>query len=220
MLFNHQVMSNSLWCHGLQHARLPCPSPSPGVCPSSCPLNWWCHPTISFFVALFSFWLQSFPARGSFPVSQLFESGGQSIGASASASFLPKSIQGWFPLRLTDLISLLSRGPSESSPTLQFESINSLALCLFYCLVLTSIHDSWKDHSFDYKDLCQQVMSLLFNMPSRFVMAFFPRGRHRLISCLQSPSSVILEPKKRKSVTAFIFPLTFAMKWWGRILWA
>ena len=111
LLFSHQVLSDSLQPHGLQHARLPCPSPSPGVCPSSRLLNWWCHPTISSSIALFSFCLQSFPASGSFPMSRLLASGGQSIGASASV--LPVNIQGWFPLRLTGLISLLSKGLSS-----------------------------------------------------------------------------------------------------------
>ena len=98
--------------HGLQHARLPCPSLSPGVCWDSCPLSQWCHPVISASVALFSC-LQSFPASGSFPVSQLLASGGQSIGASASASVLPMSFQGWFPLGLIGWISLQSKGPSR-----------------------------------------------------------------------------------------------------------
>ena len=93
-------MSDSLWLHRLQHARRPCPLPSPRICPSSCPLNWWCHPTISSSISLLFFFLQSFPASGSFPMSQLFTLGGQSIGASASASVLLKSICGWFPLRL------------------------------------------------------------------------------------------------------------------------
>ena len=99
--------------HGLQHARLPCPSPSPEVCPSSCPLTWWCHSTISSSVAPFSFCLQSFPASQSFPVSWLFTSGGQSIGALASASVLPINIQCWFPVGLTGLISLQFRGLSR-----------------------------------------------------------------------------------------------------------
>ena len=101
-------MSNSLGPHG-QHTRLPCPSLSPGVCSNSCPLSWWYHPTISFSVAPFSSCPQSFPASGSFPLSQLFTSGGQSIGASTSASVLPMNIQDWFPLKLTGLISLLSK---------------------------------------------------------------------------------------------------------------
>ena len=93
-------MSSSLQPHGLWHARPPCPLPSPGVHPSSRPLSRWCHPTISSSAALFSSCPQCFPASGSFPVSQLITSSGQSIGASASASVLPISIQGWFPLRL------------------------------------------------------------------------------------------------------------------------
>ena len=92
--------------HGLQLARLPCPSLSPGVCSNSCPLSWWCHPTISSSPALFCFCLQSCPASGSFLMSRLFASGGQSIGASASASVLPKNIHSWFPLGWTGLSSL------------------------------------------------------------------------------------------------------------------
>ena len=99
--FSHSVVSNSLWPHGLQHARLPCPSSTPGTCSNSCPSSWWCHPTILSSVAPFSSCLQSFPASRFFPVSQLFASGGQHIGASASASVLPMSIQGWFPLGWT-----------------------------------------------------------------------------------------------------------------------
>ena len=97
-----------------------------------------------------------FPSPGSFPVSQLLASGGQSTGASASTSVLPVSIQGWFHLGLTGLISLQSRDSQESSPAPQFESISSSALILLYCLTLTSMHDSWKNHSFDYRDLCWQ----------------------------------------------------------------
>ena len=100
------VVSNSLRPHGLQHTRLPCPTPSPGVCPSSCPLSWWCHPTISSSVVPFCF--LSFPASGSFLMS------GQSIGASASTSVLPVNLQGWFPLGLTGLISLQSQGTLKS----------------------------------------------------------------------------------------------------------
>ena len=100
--------------HGLQHARLPCPSQSPGVCSDSCPLSRWCHPTISSSVTLFSSCLQYFPALGFFPVSQFFGLGGQSIGASASASVLPINIQGWFPLWLIGLISLAVQGALKS----------------------------------------------------------------------------------------------------------
>ena len=105
-------MSNSLRPHGLQHARPPCPSPTPAVYSNSCPSSRWCHPTISSFVIPFSSRLQSFPSSGSFQMSQLFASGGQSIGVSASASVLPMNIQGCFPLGLTGLISLPSKGLS------------------------------------------------------------------------------------------------------------
>ena len=103
-------MSDSLWPHGLQHARPPCPSRTPGVYSNSCPLSRWCHPTISSSVVPFSSCLQSFPASGSFQMSQLFASGGQSIGVSASTSVPPINIQDWFPLGWTDLISLQFKG--------------------------------------------------------------------------------------------------------------
>ena len=112
LLYSHTVVSNSLWLRGLQHTRLPCALPTPGACSNSCLSNQWCHPTISSSIILFSC-LQSFPASGSFPMSQFFTSGGQSIGASASASVLPVNIQDWFPLRLTGLISLQSKGLIE-----------------------------------------------------------------------------------------------------------
>ena len=109
LLLSCSVVSNSLQPCGLQHARLLCPS-SPGVCSNSCPLSQWCHPTITSSVVPFSSCLHSFPASGSCPSSQLFSSGGQSIGASVSAPVLPVNIQDWFPLGLTGLISLLSKG--------------------------------------------------------------------------------------------------------------
>ena len=119
--FSHSVMSNSLWPHGLQHTRPPCPSPTPGVHSNSCPLTWWCHPTISSSVIPFSPCLQSFPASGSFLKSWLFTTGGHSIAASASASVLPMNIQDWLPLGLTGLISLQSKGLSRvfSNTTVQ-----------------------------------------------------------------------------------------------------
>ena len=111
--FSLSVVSNSLWTHGLQHASLPCPLPTPGACSNSCSLSWWCHPTMSSFVVPFSSCLQSFPASGSFPVSQFFASGGQSIRASASVSVLPVNIQDWFPLGWTGWILLQSKGLSR-----------------------------------------------------------------------------------------------------------
>ena len=119
--FSHSVVSDSLQPHGLQHARLPCPSPTRGAYSNSCLLSWWCHPTISSSVVPFSSCLQSSPASGSFPVSQFFASGGQSIGVSASVSALPMNTQDWSPLGLTGWISLLSKGLSRvfSNTTVQ-----------------------------------------------------------------------------------------------------
>ena len=115
LLFSHSVLSDSLQPYGLQHARLPCPSLSPRACSNSCRSNRWCHPTISSSVVPFSSHLQSFPASGSFLMSWLFASGGQSIGDSASASVLPLNIQDWFPLGLTGLISYASKFRKLSS---------------------------------------------------------------------------------------------------------
>ena len=154
--FSHSVMSNSLWTHGLQHDRLPCPSPTPGACSNSCPSSQWCHPTSSPSVVPLSSCLQSFLASGSFQMNQFFASSGQNIEASGSTSVLPINILGWFPLGLTGFISLQSKRLSRSSPTPLFKSINCSALSLLYGPTLTSVNDNWKNHSFDYKDLCQQ----------------------------------------------------------------
>ena len=124
LLFGRSLMSDPLQPHGLQHLRFPCLSLSPGACSHSRPLSWWCHPTISSCRPVSSC-PQSFPASGSFPVSWLFTSGGQSIGASVSASVLPMNIQGWFPLGLTDLISLLS---SWQFFTVYFGDLGSIQL--------------------------------------------------------------------------------------------
>ena len=107
--FSHSVLSDSLWTHGLHHARPPCPSPIPGVYSNSCLFSRWCHPTILSSVVPISLHLQSFPASGSFPMSQFFTSGGQSIGISVSSSVPPMNIQDWFPLGLTGMISLQSK---------------------------------------------------------------------------------------------------------------
>ena len=146
--FSRSVMSDSLRLHESQHARPSCPSPSPGVHSDSRPLSQWCHPAISSSVVPFSSCPQSLPASESFPVSQLFASGGQSTGVSALASFLPKKSQA--DLLQNGLVGSPCR-PSdsqESSPTPQFKSINSLVLSL-HSPTLTSIHDHWKDHSLD-----------------------------------------------------------------------
>ena len=124
---------------------------------NSCPLSWWCHPTISSSVVPFSSCLQSFPVSGSFPMSKFFASGGQSIGVSASASVLPVNIQDWFPLGWTGWISLLSKELSRVSSNTTVQKHQFFLACSFlYSPTLTSIHDYWKNHSFDQKDLCQQ----------------------------------------------------------------
>ena len=147
--FSCSVVSDSSWPSEPQHARPPCPSPTPGTCSNSCPSSWWCHPTVSSSVVPFSF-LQSFLESGSFPMSHFFSSGSQIIGVSASASVLPVNIQDWFLSGLTGLISSVSlRDSHKSSPTSQFKSINSSVLSFLYSLTLTSIHDHWKNHSFD-----------------------------------------------------------------------
>ena len=138
-------------------------------------------------------------ASESFPMSQLFTSGGQSIGASASASILPVHIQGWFPLGLTSLISLLSKGLSRVFSSTTFESINSSVLCLLYGPALTYT-TAGKTIALIIWTFVGKVMPLLFNILSKFVITCLPRS-NLLISWLQSPSTVILEPKKRKSVT-------------------
>ena len=167
-------MSNSLQSHGLQHARLPCPSPTPRACSNSCPLNQWCHPPISSSVIPFSTCLQSFPASGTLPMSRLFALGGQSIGASASASVLLMYIQDWFPLGLTGLISLLSKGLSS---LLQYHSSKALILqhsAFFMVQLLHQYMTTGKTVIFDYMDyMVSKVMSLIFNMLSRFVIFFF-----------------------------------------------
>ena len=274
--FSRSVMSDPLWPHGLQHARLPCPSPAPGACSNSCPSSRWCHPTISSSVVPISC-LQSFPALGSFPVSWFFTLGGQNFGASVSESVPPVNIQDWFPLGLTGLISLQSKGLSSifSSTTVwkhQFFSTKRLPWWLRWLSVCLQCgrprFDPWvgkihwrrkwqstpvllprKSHgqsslvgysTWGHKELdttewlhfhfqaffmvqlshlymttgktvpltrrtfVSKVMSLLFNMLFRFVTAFLPRSEHLLISWLQSPSAVILEPKKIKSITASI----------------
>ena len=144
------VVSDSLPSHGLQHARPPCPSSTPGVYPNSRPSSWWCHPTISSSVISFFSCLQSFPASGSFQMSQFFASGGQNIGVSASASVLPMNSQDWSPLGWTIWNSLQSKGLS------QFKSINSLVLSFLCSSTLISIHDYRENHSCEYMDLCWQ----------------------------------------------------------------
>ena len=148
LLFSCSVMSNSLWPHGLKHTRLPCPSPSPRVCSNSCPLSHCYHPSISCSVIPFSY-LQSSPASGSFPMSQIFEPGGQNVGASALTSVLPVNIQDWFPLGLTAFISLQSRGFSRVFSNTNSSKASVLWCSAFFIVQLSHIHDYWENHSFD-----------------------------------------------------------------------
>ena len=158
----------------------------PIACSNSCPLSWWYHPTISSSVITFSSYLQSFPASGSFQMSQLFASGGQSTGASASVSVLPMNIQDWFPLGLTCWISLQSKGLSkEFSPTPQFKSINFFQCSAFFMVQLSHPYmTTGKTIALTTQTFVSNVMSLLFNMLPRFVIAFLPRIKNLLISWL------------------------------------
>ena len=155
-------MSESLRPRALQHARPPCPSQPPRVYSNSCPSSQWCHPSISSSVIPFSSCSLSFPALGSFPMSQLFAFGGQSIGISASTSVCPINSQDWSPLGWTVGFPCSPRESQESSPTPQFKSINSLAHSFLHSLTLTSIHDHWKNLRLDQTDLCRQSSVFAF----------------------------------------------------------
>ena len=147
--FSRLVLSDLMKPHEPQHARLPCPSPTPGVHPNPCPSSWWCHPTISFSEVPFSSCPQSFPASVSCPMSQLFASGGQNIGVSASTSVLPMNTQDWCPLGWTCWISLQSMGLSRVFSNTTVQKHQLFTLSFIYDPILISIHDYWKDHSFD-----------------------------------------------------------------------
>ena len=147
--FSHSFLSDSLRSHERQHARPPCPSPTPEVHPNPCPLSQWCHPTISSSVVPFSSCPQSFPALGSFQMSQLFTSGGQSTGVSASTSVLPVNTQDWSPLGWTGWISLKSKGLARVFSNTTVQKHQFFGASFLYSPTLTSIHDHWKNHSLD-----------------------------------------------------------------------
>ena len=164
LLFSRPVMSDSLWPHGLQQARPLCPSPSAKVCPGSCTLHQWCHPAISPSKAVFSFCLQSFPASGTFPMSQLFASDDQNTGVLASTLILPRSIQGRFPLRLTFLISLLSKGLSGIFSSITVQRHQFFGACLLYGPALKQLYmTTEKTIALSIQTFVDRVMSLLFN---------------------------------------------------------
>ena len=173
LLFSHSVGSKSAtpWHQAS-------PSSSPEICSNSLPLSRWCHPTISASVVPFSSCLQSFPASGSFlSGGQLFTSGGQSIGALDSASVLPVNIQGWFPLGQTGLSPCCLRDTQESAPAPRLEGINYLALRLFYCQLSHPYLTTGKIIALAIGTFVGKVSFLLFNTPSRFVIAFLPRSK-------------------------------------------
>ena len=174
-------MSNSLWPHEPQHTRSPCLSPTPGVYSNSCPLSWWCHPTISSSVVPSSSGPQSFPSSGSFLVSRFFASGGQSIEVSASTLVLPKNIQDWFPLRWTGWISLQSKGLKS---LLQHHSSKaSILWCSAFFMVQLShpYMTNGKTIALTRWTFIGKEMSLLFNMLSRLVITFPPKSKCLLI---------------------------------------
>ena len=175
--FSRSVASNSLRPHGLQHTRLPCPLPTPGACSNSCPLSWWCHPTISSSVSPFSSCLQSFPASGSLLMSQFFQSGGQSIGTSASASVLPMNIQDWFPLGLTDLISLQSRGLAQQPRCFQSSCssfFNQFSRSVMFNSVTPWIVAHQASLSFTISQSLLKFMSIELVMPSNHLVLCCP----------------------------------------------
>ena len=161
LLFSRSVISNSLWPHGLQHPRLPCPSLSSRACLKSCSLSQWYHPTISSSVIPFSSCLQSFPASGSFPISQFFTSGGQCIGASASASVLPMNIQDWFPFGLTGLISLQSKELLKSILQHHSSKESILQCWAFFMVQLSHPYMAYKA---DFSSLAAQAVK---NLPAK-----------------------------------------------------
>ena len=201
-------MSDSLWSHILQHTRLPVHHQIPELAPTHCSSSGWCHPTISSSVITFSSYFQSIPASGSFQMSQFFASDGQSIGASASASALPMNIQNWFPLGWTGLISLQPRDSQESSLTPQFKA-SILWLSAFFMVQLSHPYmTTGKTIALTIWTFVGKVMSLLFNILSKFAITFLPRSKHLLISWLQSSSAVILEPKKIKQYGRLLKKIT------------
>ena len=181
--FSCSVLSNSLQPHGLQHDRLPCPSPTPRVYSNSCPLSWWCHPTISSSVVPFSSHPQSFPVSGSFQMSQFFKSGDQSIGVSALAKVLPMNIQDWFPLGWTGWSPC---NPRDSQGLLQHQSSKALILrcSAFFTVQLSHPYmTTGKTIAVTRWIFVGKVMSLLFNMLSRLVITFLPRTKHFFHCC-------------------------------------
>ena len=187
----------------LQHARLHCPPPTPGASSNSCPSSWWCHPTVSSSVVPFSSHLQSFPASESFQISQFFASHGQSIGVSASASV--NEYSGLISFRIDWFDLLVVQGTLKSLLQHHSSKASILQCSAFFIVQLSYLYmTTGKTIALTRRTFVGKGMSLLFNMLSRLVITFLPRSKHLLISWLQSPSAVILEPKKIESVTVSI----------------
>jgi len=168
--FSCSFVSDSLWPHRLQHARLPGPSPTTGACSNSCPLSQWCHPTISSSVVLFPSCLQSFPESGSFPMSQFFTSDGQSIGVSASV--IPMNIQDWFPFRIHWFDLLAVQGTLKSLLPYHSSKASILQCSGFFILQLSHPYmTTGKTIALTRQTFVGKLMSLLFNMLSRLVIA-------------------------------------------------
>ena len=203
-----------MWPTDCSTPGLPVHHQLPELTQNSCPLSRWCHPTISSSEVPFSSCLQSFPASGSFPVTQFFASGGQSIGVSASASVLPMNIQDWSPLGCTGWISLQSKGLLKVFSNTNHSSKATILLWSAFFIVQLShpYMTTGKTIALTRWTFVGKVMSLLFNMLSRLVITFLPRSKRLLISWLQSLSAVILEPKKVKSATVSNVPHLFATK--------
>ena len=204
------VVSDSLQAHESQHARPPCPSQTPGVHSNSRPSSQWCHPAISSSGVPFSSCPQSLPVSGSFPMSQLFTWGGQSTGVSALASFLPKNTQGWSPLAMDWLDLLEVQGTRKSLLQHHSSKASILQRSAFFTVQLSHPYmTTGKTITLTRQTFVGKVTSLLLNMLSRLIITFLPRSKRLLISWLQSPSAVILEPKKIKSDSFRCFPIYF-----------
>ena len=206
--FSRSVVSNSLWPQESQHARPPCPSPTPGVHSDSSPSSQWCHPAISSSVIPFSSCSQSLPASGSFPMSQLFAWGGQSTGVSASASFLPKKSQGWSPFRM-DWLDL--QGTLKSLLQHHSAKPSILQRSAFFTVQLSHLcMTTGKTIALIRRIFVGKVMFVLLNRLSRLVITFLPRSKRLSISWLQSPSEVIFQPPQNKVWHCFhCFPIYF-----------
>ena len=226
-VFSHQVVSDSLWPHGLWHTRPSCPSPSPWVCPSSFSLNWWCHPTILFPVTLF-FCLQSFPVSGSFPM-RVFRIRWSKYWSFSFRISPSKEYSGLIPFRIDWFHLLAIQGALKSLLQHHNSKTSILQHSAFIMVQLSHLYVTTGETIFlTIQTFVGKVMSLLFNMLSRFVVALLPRSKHLFTSCLQSLSAAVWELKKIKSVTASTFSPSIcheelgpiAVNWLDRIPWS